>query len=97
MAKKKKKTNKQTHNNTQFTEEHRKLKTELHKLHLKLGVISGSPKGSVDPACGTRRVARVITHPVNSLIQLVTFVIRELDCSYDIRNISDIICETDIP
>ena len=71
------------------TTQHRKLKNKQHEPHQKLGVISGALEGKADPA--PHRVALEITNPVDYTYE------REGDCSYDVRNISDIICETVIP
>ena len=45
----------------------------------------------------TRRVAHVINNPVNSLNLVGHIHEREGNCTYDVRNISDIICETGFP
>ena len=84
---------------TAHTTQHRKLKNKQHEPHQKLGGdlrCSGRVSRSCS-TCGTRRVAYVIINPVNSLNSVGHIREREGDCSYDVRNISDIICETVIP
>ena len=63
-----KKTNRQT---IVHMTQHRTRKNKEHEPHQKLGVMSGVPKGVSRSCstCGTRRVAYVITNPVNSLIR----------------------------
>ena len=74
--------------------QHRKLNNKQHEPHQKTrGDLRCSGRVSRScSTCGTRRVAYVLTNPVNSHIHE-----REGDCSYDVRNISDIICKTVIP
>ena len=51
--------------------QHRNLNNKQHEPHQKLGVITGALEGQERSCstCGTRRVAYVITNPVNSLIR----------------------------
>ena len=61
-----KKTNRQT---IVHMTQHRQLKNTQHEPHQKLGVISERVNRSCS-TCGTRRVAYVITNPINSLISV---------------------------
>lgn len=75
--------------------QHRHLKTKQHVPNEKL-IWSQIIRSSSTCGICTRRVAHIIANQEISVIWSVTFGKRVWDCSYDIRNITVIICETDI-
>lgn len=63
-----------------------------------MSVTYNAPKVSADhvPPCGTRRDAPVSTNLMGSLIWYFTINEMRTHCGNNIRNISVVICETDI-